>query len=55
MKNGRKTVEYKKVTCVCDLCKYGDKKLKCCYKPRINECYKNGEYRDFELKEGETE
>lgn len=45
--NGRKTVKYEKITCVCGLCKYGDQKLKC--------CYKNGEYKDFELKENRYE
>lgn len=46
-----KMIKTMKVSCVCDLCKYGDKKLKCCYKSGINKCYKNGEYKDFELKE----
>lgn len=50
-----KTVKYEKITCVCDLCKYGDQKLKCCYKTGINKCYKNGEYRDFEIKENRYE
>lgn len=53
--NGRKTVEYEKITCVCDLCKYGDQKLKCCYKIGVKKCYKNGYYKDFELKENRYE
>ena len=53
--NGRKTVKYEKITCVCDLCKYGVQKLKCCYKTGINKCYKNGEYRDFKIKENRYE
>lgn len=39
-----------KVTCICDLCKYGDKNLKCCYKVGIDKCYKNGVYKYFEMK-----
>ena len=50
-----KLLNMKKVTSVCGLCKYGDQKLKCCYKTGINKCYKNGEYRDFEIKENRYE
>lgn len=38
-----------KVRCVCDLCNHGtdDKK---CYLRGVEKCFKNGVYKDFELK-----